>query len=112
MKTDGKLSVVVGLELFERRGGEWIRIAYQDNGPGVPAEFKERIWEYFFSRRPGEPSSGIGLPYVKRIVETHGGTIREEGTPREGALFVIELPRFAESMSDQKEQSNVANIGS
>jgi len=71
----------------------WIRIIYRDNGPGVPEEFKEKIFVDFFSRRPQKKTSaGLGLGTVRRAIEAHCGVIREDGKPGEGARFVIEIP--------------------
>jgi hypothetical protein len=75
-----------------------VLLEFRDNGPGVPEDYKERIFERFFSRRPrGEPSTGQGLYFVRRVVEAHGGTIREIGKPGEGAHFVLQLPRYNHS---------------
>lgn len=71
-------------------------IGVRDDGPGVPAELRERIFEPFF-RLPGsresEASVGLGLALVRSIAERHGGTVRcvEPGTAG-GACFVVELP--------------------
>ena len=70
--------------------GQRVIVRVEDNGPGVPAENKERIFEAFFSTRPG--GSGLGLAIVRQIIENHGGKIRETGTPGAGARFEIELP--------------------
>jgi two-component system sensor histidine kinase AtoS len=56
----------------------------------VTAANKPRLFEAFFSTRPG--GSGLGLAIVKQIVENHGGRIRETGTPGKGGRFEVELP--------------------
>jgi len=71
-------------------GGPRIHIVVKDTGPGIPTELKSRIFDPFFSQRPG--GTGLGLAIVKQIVANHAGTIRETGRPREGARFEIELP--------------------
>ena len=70
--------------------GRKVVVSVEDSGPGVPAESKDRIFEAFFSTRPG--GSGLGLAIVRQIIENHGGRIRETGTPGAGARFEIELP--------------------
>ncbi|MBM4030781.1 MAG: HAMP domain-containing histidine kinase [Planctomycetes bacterium] len=70
--------------------GKGVLVAVEDTGPGVPAENKERLFEAFFSTRPG--GSGLGLAIVRQIIENHGGRIRETGTPGKGARFEVELP--------------------
>lgn len=74
---------------------EWVEITYTDNGLGIEHDLKEEVFEFGFrSVRGTESGSGLGLSFVKRVVEKHGGNIRECGTPGNGARFVIELPRF------------------
>ncbi|MBF0154798.1 MAG: HAMP domain-containing histidine kinase [Magnetococcales bacterium] len=68
----------------------YILITIQDNGPGVPHELKERIFDSGFSRNPH--GSGLGLALVRRILEAHAGHIRETGIPGEGARFELFLP--------------------
>jgi NtrC-family two-component system sensor histidine kinase KinB len=76
-----------------------VRICVADTGPGVPAEFRERIFEKFFrveDHRVGEPQgvrgAGIGLYLCRQIIEAHGGTIRAEaGEGGRGTLVVTEL---------------------
>jgi signal transduction histidine kinase len=66
-----------------------------DQGPGVPPDQRERIFEPFY-RLPGasEQSGGVGLglALVKSIVQRHGGTVRCEGHAGGGACFVVRLP--------------------
>ncbi|WP_404334760.1 sensor histidine kinase [Sphingomonas sp. MMS12-HWE2-04] len=73
------------------RAGDRIRIEIQDNGPGIPPELHERIFEEFFTTRP--EGLGLGLRICRSIVDAHGGTIeaqeRDDGT---GARFVVTLP--------------------
>ena len=72
-----------------------------DTGPGIPAEFREMVFERF-SRLPGmlETGSGLGLAIVRRAVELHGGSItlsdRDGGS---GLRVVIHLPREQERFS-------------
>jgi signal transduction histidine kinase len=64
-----------------------------DNGPGVPADQRERIFEPFV-RLPRNPRSGtgLGLTIVRRTIESHGGTITCDTTPTGGARFTLRLP--------------------
>ena len=68
-------------------------LTVEDDGPGVPDELKEALFEPF---RQGEDSSGrgmgIGLSLVQRFAELHGGTARIEDAPTGGARFVVTLP--------------------
>lgn len=74
-----------------------VSIAIEDSGPGVPPEFRERIFEKFFRvehHREGDAGvhgSGIGLYIAREIVEAHGGALRYEEGGEGGARFVVTL---------------------
>jgi signal transduction histidine kinase len=61
-----------------------------DTGSGVPHEALPRIFEAFFSTRPG--GTGLGLPYARKVIEAHGGTIQLESEPGKGSKFTLRLP--------------------
>ena len=71
-------------------GADGIEITVRDTGPGIAPDDLPRIFEAGFSTRPG--SSGLGLAVCQRILEQHGGTIRVESRPGEGATFRLRLP--------------------
>jgi len=92
--------------------GERIEIAVEDDGPGIPPHALERIFERFYTDRPGQgfgQNSGLGLSISRQIVEAHGGRIWAENRPlppaapaagseeepvrhSAGARFVVSLP--------------------
>jgi len=61
-----------------------------DDGPGVPRHERDRIFEQYYSSKPG--GTGLGLSLVKRVFDTHGGYIRCEESPLGGARFIAALP--------------------
>ena len=64
-----------------------------DNGPGVPADQRERIFEPFVRLpRSARAGTGLGLAIVRRTIESHGGTITCDPTPTGGARFTLRLP--------------------
>jgi len=67
-----------------------------DDGPGIPEDVQDRIFEVFFSSRGG--GTGLGLPIAKQIVERHGGTIAVKSEFGHGAAFHIRLPRHHEQL--------------
>jgi signal transduction histidine kinase len=73
------------------------RLEVLDEGPGIPAEEAERVFERFYrsdhARAATEGGSGLGLAIARWIVELHGGTIRAEEAEPHGCRMVVELPR-------------------
>jgi two-component system sensor histidine kinase ChvG len=75
-----------------------VAVSVSDSGPGIPEEHRDRIFERFFSYRPGEPRGtgrhvGLGLSIVKTIVEGYGGSISVSNRAEGGARFEVRLPR-------------------
>jgi signal transduction histidine kinase len=66
-----------------------VRIEISDRGPGVPADVAGRIFDPYFTGKPG--GTGLGLALVKQTIEMHGGTIAVEETPGGGATFVVRI---------------------
>jgi signal transduction histidine kinase len=74
-----------------RRAGGSVVVEVADEGPGVPNELRERIFEPFVStRRSG--SGGLGLAISRRIVDEAGGRITLLDAPEGGSVFRVELP--------------------
>lgn len=79
------------MNVYVRRGIEEITITIQDNGSGVAPDEIERIWlPYVTSKKNG---TGLGLPVVKRMVETLTGTIRMQSETGKGVRIIITFPR-------------------
>lgn len=77
--------------------GESVEILVADTGVGIPPEEVGRLFEPFYRvkgtrTQKGQPSSGLGLALVQRLVEAQGGTVRFESTLGEGTTFVVSLP--------------------
>lgn len=78
-----------------RRDGPAAVIRVKDEGPGIPAQHMSRIFDRFFSYRPGDDDgahAGLGLAIVKAIVESRGGTVRASNPPGGGACLDMRLP--------------------
>jgi len=70
--------------------GVFLRISFQDNGPGLPDQVRQRIFEPFFTTK--SQGTGLGMPICRRIIDAHGGDLTI-GSSEQGAEFVILLPR-------------------
>jgi signal transduction histidine kinase len=85
-------TITVGSEIAGDRARIWV----EDNGPGIPHDQRQRVWEpYVRLTREAESAtggSGIGLSVVRELVTMHGGRTRAESAPGGGARVVIELP--------------------
>jgi two-component system phosphate regulon sensor histidine kinase PhoR len=73
-----------------------IELGVSDDGPGIPAEAKARIFERFYradkARSREQGGTGLGLAIVKHVVQAHGGEARVESEPGAGAEFFVTLP--------------------
>ncbi len=89
--------VTVGLAAGSESASDDARVQLyvEDEGPGIPAEDHERIFERFYRRgselRRDTQGVGIGLSIVKHIVEAHGGSVVVRSAPGQGSRFTIEL---------------------
>jgi signal transduction histidine kinase len=78
------------LIMTTRREGRWIVLDVIDTGAGMTDDIRARIFDPFYSTRPG--GSGLGLPTTRKIIEAHGGTIDVQSVPGKGSRFSIHLP--------------------
>lgn len=69
----------------------YIGLSVEDTGPGVPAEYRERIFETLFTTK-GKHGTGLGLTVVKHVMEQHNGEVWLEQPPLRGARFVLRFP--------------------
>jgi len=83
-------------------------IQVADNGPGIPAENLARVFNPFFTTRP--EGIGLGLFVIQQIVHRYGGSIRVESEPREGTLFVAQIPLAAPSPENASGISETAGL--
>jgi signal transduction histidine kinase len=93
-------TIVVGSEIAGDRARIWV----EDEGPGIPHDDRQRVWEpYVRLNREAESStggSGIGLSVVRELAALHGGRTRAESSPNGGARVVIELPLAQAEQTD------------
>jgi signal transduction histidine kinase len=73
-------------------GNGQVLLAVEDNGGGIAAEDLPKLFEPFFTTKPVGEGIGIGLSTCYHIIEAHGGDIKVESAPYEGARFTVQLP--------------------
>jgi len=78
---------------------EAVRVCVEDRGFGIPAEAKERVWDKFYrvvreGQEKDEESTGLGLSFVREVVEQHGGRVELDSEEGRGSKFSFTLPRL------------------
>jgi nitrogen fixation/metabolism regulation signal transduction histidine kinase len=88
---DGEpLSLHLRTESKESAGQIWLALRMRDNGPGLPAEIGNKLFEPYATTK--NRGTGVGLAIVKKIAEEHGGDIQAHNAEEGGAVFVLRLP--------------------
>jgi two-component system sensor histidine kinase KdpD len=81
------------IEVAARRDGADLMVEVSDNGPGLPSEQMDRIFDLFYRPQGSKPGgTGLGLAIVKGFVEAQGGSVRARNRPQGGAVFIIVMP--------------------
>ncbi len=93
------------IEVDVARTEDGVRFSVRDDGPGIPAEFHERIFEMFHTLKPRDQveGSGMGLAVVKKTVERFGGviTVASEGGRGTEFSFTWPIERQSSDLSEK-----------
>ncbi|HEV2835659.1 MAG TPA: ATP-binding protein [Pyrinomonadaceae bacterium] len=78
---------------------ETVRVCVEDRGYGIPTESKERVWDKFYrvvreGQEKDEESTGLGLSFVREVIEQHGGHVALDSEEGRGSRFSFTLPRL------------------
>jgi two-component system sensor histidine kinase FlrB len=78
-------------------------IVLTDNGPGIPQELQERVFEPFFTNRAN--GTGLGLAVVQAIAKAHEGAVWVDSQPGEGCRFSLRLPLAPSAAGGRRKRS-------
>ena len=85
------------IEIAGAVDGAMVRVAFHDNGPGIPPEEREKIFQKFYqiegSFTGQVQGMGLGLALVRRVIEEHRGSVSVDSTLGQGSTFTVSLPR-------------------
>jgi len=88
-----KPSVMVSTRSGKSPSGDLgVEIRVKDNGPGIPDEVKQKIFQPFFTTKPTGQGTGLGLSMSYDIVKAHGGKLTMESKDGQGTEFTVQLP--------------------
>ncbi len=88
---DDRPGAKVAVQTLLEPEGEWVKVIVLDNGPGIPAEKLDDVFEPFVSTK-GSRGTGLGLPVSRKILREHGGDIIVQSVAEKGTKFTLRLP--------------------
>jgi two-component system, OmpR family, sensor histidine kinase SenX3 len=86
-----------GVAVAVRGDHDWVDIAVIDHGVGIDSHELSRIFDRFYRVDPANPAAGmgLGLPIVRHVATSHGGSVSVLSVPTKGSTFTVRLPRHA-----------------
>ena len=102
MEGRGRISISGELVRLEdgSEGREAVRVEVADDGPGIPQDVADKVFDPFFSTKP--QGSGLGLAIVRKIVDAHDGRIDLRTVPGQGTTIRVTLPVSSDDAGQQK----------
>jgi len=101
----GREGAFLGISLRVEQN-KWAILSVRDHGPGIPRQERKHIFDAFYrgslAKAKQIPGSGLGLNVVRRIIETHGGSVICEAMGELGTQFSIKLPLIREPNHEQR----------
>ncbi|MEG8027140.1 HAMP domain-containing sensor histidine kinase [Sphingomonas aerolata] len=83
------------VSIAARAAGGFVELAFRDDGPGIPAGDRDRIFEPFFTSRRTSGGTGLGLPIIRSLLHAHHSMILLDRDDGRGAGFLVTLPAYA-----------------
>jgi len=81
------------------KSGAFLKLSVRDSGSGMTTDVLERIFDPYFTTKEAGEGTGLGLAIVRGIVRAHGGAVKVESAPDEGAVFEVYLPEIQKEIS-------------
>jgi PAS domain S-box-containing protein len=91
-RDEGARVIELSAGLIRQNGHQVLRVAVEDNGPGIPLQVLPKLFRSFVTTKPRGQGTGLGLRICRRIIEEMQGTITAANRPQGGACFEILLP--------------------
>ncbi len=107
LSTDGRKAPKILISTFVNDEG-MVELCVTDNGPGIPAADLPKIFDRFFTTKPG--GLGLGLPISRSIMEAHGGKLWCDSPPGESATFHLTLPASRQSTGQKHNSSPESTV--
>lgn len=92
--------------------GDYLRLSVRDQGQGIEPAIVERIFDPYFTTKPRDEGTGLGLSVVDGIIREHQGHIRVDSEPGTGSVFEVYLPRLTEKPEASFSDSDSTSHGS
>ncbi len=92
------------IRIMTRKQEQWVELVIEDNGPGLPIEDPQKLFDPFFSTHRSGEGMGLGLAIVKRYVDFYNGFIEARNKADAGAVFTIKFP-FLEDTGEKNEDT-------
>lgn len=91
-----------------QRDGDAARLTVRDEGPGIPAEIRDKIYNLYFTTK--KEGSGIGLPMAYRVVQLHNGLLEFDSVEGQGATFTLRIPLNETGAAEQAEITSADSV--
>ncbi len=106
----GQRQFIPTVWLSTRRKESHYEVKVRDNGSGIPLEAVDKIFNPFFTTKPTNEGTGLGLAMSNDIVREHGGTIRVDTTPGQYTEMTLELPFVPPSLDEEQSETDSAGL--
>ena len=93
----------IGVRTWSEGGRVMLEVS--DNGPGIPAELRTRIWDPFFTTKPEGEGTGLGLAVVHGIVTSYDGTVEVQSEPGSETRFIVSFPAYLPAPASEPERT-------